>query len=47
VAYFRLNVPGAVAPGISATAESQWGFVMLETARAAIRCGDRRHRYEI
>jgi hypothetical protein len=35
-AYFTLNVVGAAALGVSAYAESQWGFVMLETAWVAI-----------
>ena len=35
-AYFILNLVGAVALGVSALIESQWGFVMLETAWAAI-----------
>jgi hypothetical protein len=36
VAYFVLNLVGAIALGVSALIESQWGFVMLETAWAAI-----------
>jgi hypothetical protein len=36
VTYFILNLVGAIALGVSALAESQWGFVMLETAWAAI-----------
>jgi hypothetical protein len=35
-AYFTLNLVGSAALGISALVESQWGFVMLETAWAAI-----------
>jgi hypothetical protein len=34
--YFVLNFVGSAALGVSALAESQWGFVMLETAWAAI-----------
>ena len=36
IAYLMLSLVGAIALGVSAWIESQWGFVMLETAWAAI-----------